>query len=48
VAPETGAPASDWLSVAVGLDKAKEDSVVTAEEQDAPAVAEEKEAPSAT
>uniref|UniRef100_A0A0E0DNP8 Survival protein SurE-like phosphatase/nucleotidase domain-containing protein n=1 Tax=Oryza meridionalis TaxID=40149 RepID=A0A0E0DNP8_9ORYZ len=47
VAPETGAPASDWLSVAVGLDKAKEDSVVTAE-GDAPAVAEEKEAPSAT
>ncbi|KAG8077706.1 hypothetical protein GUJ93_ZPchr0007g3973 [Zizania palustris] len=46
--PEAGAPASDWLLVAVGLDKAKEDSLVTPEEQDAPAVAEEKEAPSAT
>ncbi|KAL5227647.1 hypothetical protein ABZP36_015912 [Zizania latifolia] len=45
--PETGAAASDWLSVAVGLDKAKEDSQVSAE-QDAPAVTEEKEAPSAT
>uniref|UniRef100_A0A0D9V4T2 Survival protein SurE-like phosphatase/nucleotidase domain-containing protein n=1 Tax=Leersia perrieri TaxID=77586 RepID=A0A0D9V4T2_9ORYZ len=48
VDPETGAPASDWLLVAVGLDKAKEDSVVAAEEQDATAVAEEKEPPSET
>ncbi|KAF0916717.1 hypothetical protein E2562_011564 [Oryza meyeriana var. granulata] len=48
VEPETGAPASDWLSVAVGLEEAKEDSVFTAEEQDAPVVAAEKEAPSAT
>ncbi|XP_006646255.3 5'-nucleotidase SurE [Oryza brachyantha] len=48
VEPETGVTASDWLSAAVAPDKAKEDSVVTAEEQDAPDVAEEKEAPSAT
>uniref|UniRef100_A0A0A9PDL7 Acid phosphatase n=1 Tax=Arundo donax TaxID=35708 RepID=A0A0A9PDL7_ARUDO len=48
VEPEIGAPASDWLSAAVSLDKEKEPSPAIDDQQDAPVVVEEKEAPSAT
>ncbi|XP_062206663.1 uncharacterized protein LOC133908583 [Phragmites australis] len=48
VEPEIGAPASEWLSAAVSLDKEKEASPAIADQQDAPLAAEEKEAPSAT
>jgi hypothetical protein len=45
VEPELETPASDWLSAALAVDKAKEASAVIAEEQDATDVAEEKESP---
>ncbi|RCV27001.1 hypothetical protein SETIT_5G290800v2 [Setaria italica] len=48
VEPEIGAPASDWLSAVVSLDKEKEAAAATADQQDASVAAEEKEAPSAT
>jgi len=43
VEPEMGAPASDWLSAAVSLDKEKDAAPAAAEQQDV--AAEEKEAP---
>lgn len=45
VEPEIGAPASDWLSAAVSLDKEKEAAPATVDQQDD--AAEEKETPSA-
>ncbi|CAO1945240.1 unnamed protein product [Urochloa humidicola] len=48
VEPEIEAPASDWLSTVVSLEKEKEAAPATADQQDASVAAEEKEAPSAT